>query len=266
MIGFSPFLRKAFLAKPISVLVPSLLLVLLISGCANNSPRNKESSGVPSEIVQRQLDLGMGYLRNGDYQRAKMNLNRALDIDSKSAAVHAAFGLLFQLEGEKRLAEQYFDAAIKYDPDSAQARNSYGAFLFSEKRYPEAIEQLTQAANNRFYNNRPMVFENLGVAYMQIGDKEQADYAFTRAVQLNPEQPRALLELANIRFDEQDYTAAQELYRRHTKVSSRSPKTLLLCVKLARIFGRSDEQASCAEALEGIFPTSPEYQEYRESF
>ena len=243
----------------------TFILCLLLTACASDSSTNEPPAGVTAEVVQRQLDLGIGYLRNGDYHRAKDKLNRALEIDPKNAAVHATFGLLFQLEGELKLAEKYFRNAIRFDPESAQARNSYGAFLFSEKRYHEAIEQLSRAADNRFYPNRPTVFENLGVAYLRVGDKEGAEYSFSRAVQLNPEQARSLLELATIRFEQRNYVEARQLYSRHTRVSAKSPKTLLLCIKLARIFKNANEEASCGEALEGIYPTSPEYREYQES-
>ena len=240
-----------------------LVLVFLLSSCASDGNRSPETSGVSAEVVQRHLDLGVGYLRNGDYQRAKDKLTRALEIDPKNAAVHATFGLLFQLEGEDELAEKYFRNAVRFDPESAQARNSFGAFLFSQRRYQEAIEQLLNAAENRFYPNRPTVFENLGRAYLRVGDLEGAEYSFTRAIQLNPEQTRALLELAIIRYDQRNYVEARDLYARHTSLSAKNARTLLLCIKLARIFRSANDEASCAEALEGIYPDSDEYREYQ---
>ena len=248
----------------VRVLMVSMLIWL--SGCASDSPGvNNEVQSAPSELLQRQLDLGVGYLRQGDYRRAKDKLNKALEISPKDPTVHATFGVIFQLEGEPALAEKYFKSAIRYDPQSAQSRNSYGAFLFSQNRYQEAAEQLEIAAGNRFYPNRPTVFENLGVAYMRLGEVSKADYAFTRAVQLNPEQPRALVELAGIRFDQQKYVEARELYSRSTRVASSSAKRLWLCVRLARVFKDDNEEASCGEALEGIFPASTEYRLYQES-
>ena len=244
-----------------------LMIIFVIAGlltaCASNNQRSNELPAVVAEAVQSQHDLGVGYLRNGDYQRAKEKLNRALEMDPKNAKVHGTFGLLFQLEGEPQLAERYFKSAVRYDPDSAQVRNLYGAFLFSQRRYPEAITHLSRASENRFYPNRPSVFENLGVAYLRVGDPSNAEHAFTRAVQLNPEQPRALLELATLRFEQRNYAEARTLYRRHTTVAPKSPKTLLLCIRLSRIFKDSNEEASCAEALEGIYPNSQEYQIYR---
>jgi type IV pilus assembly protein PilF len=247
-------------------IVLALLLALLVSSCQSmKTPQGANTDNGTSELVQRHLDLAIGYLRNRDYQRAKEKLAKALDIEPKNADVHATYGLVFQLEGEIDLAEEYFKQAVRYDPQSAQIRNSYGAFLFSENRFHEAVDQLSKASEDRFYSNRPMVFENLGVAYKRIGNPEDAEYAFTRATQLNPQQPRALIELGEIRFDERNYVESRGYYRRYSQVGPSTAKSLWLCVRLSRIFQDNNLEASCSEALEGIFPGSGEYQQYKES-
>jgi len=217
------------------------------------------------ELVQRHLNLGVGYLRNGDLPRAKEKLNKALAIDPKNGMANSALGLVFATEGENELAEQYFKKSVRYDSDSARVRNRYGAFLFAEKRYHEAVEQLSKASENTFYENRSNVFENLGVAYARIGELENADHAFSRAIRLNSEQPRALLELGEIRFEQLNYVEARDLLLRHTQVANRSPKSLWLCIRVARIFDNNDDEASCVVTLEGTFPGSDEYQQYKES-
>ncbi len=243
-----------------------LLLSLFVSACAStNTSGGSKTDAATAELVQRHLDLAVGYLRNRDYPRAKEKLAKALEIDARNANALATYGLVFQLEGEQALAEDYFKRAVKQDPQSAQIQNSYGAFLFSEKRFQEAIQQLSKASEDRFYANRPTVFENLGVAYKRIGNNEAAEFAFTRATQLNPGQPRALIEMGDIRFDQQNYIEARDFYRRYSQVGPATAKSLWLCVKISRIFRDNNEEASCSEALEGIFPNSDEYQIYRES-
>ncbi|MFP6804873.1 MAG: type IV pilus biogenesis/stability protein PilW [Pseudomonadales bacterium] len=243
-----------------------LLLALLVSSCQfMKTPNGETTDNGTVELVQRHLDLAIGYLRNRDYQRSKEKLAKALDVEPKNADVHATYGLVFQLEGETDLAEEYFKQAVRYDPQSAQIRNSYGAFLFSEKRFHEAVDQLSKASEDRFYPNRPMVFENLGVAYNRIGEPEEAEHAFIRATQLNPQQPRALIELGEIRFDQRNYIESRDYYRRYSQGNRSTAKSLWLCVRLGRIFQDNNEEASCSEALEGIFPASDEYQQYKES-
>ena len=260
------------------------LVAWAASGCVANTsafdagqPDSRASySGTRAadgELLQRHLEAGVGYLRNRDYARARDKLNRALEIDPESVPVHTAVGLLFQLEGEAALAERHFNTAIRHgeaggkrhDEALTQAHNNYGAFLFSLHRYDEAVAQLTIAAGNQFYMNRASVFENLGVAHARAGEPEGAVAALTRAIRLNPEQPRALLELAEIRFDEQDYAEAGELYHRHTQVTAHSPASLWLCIRVSAALGHLDEAASCELALKNLYPASEEFNLYREA-
>lgn len=244
-----------------------LATAIFLIGCSTTptTPEPERNSAEVNELLQRQMDLAVGYLRNRDYARAKEKLNRALEIDDKYSPAHATYGLLFQAEGEIELAEKYFKNAIRFSPEDSQARNMYGAFLFSEKRFHEAVEQLEVASENRFYANRPVVFENLGRSYRRIGDLEGAEYAFTRAIQLNPEQAGATMELADIKFEQQNYVEARNLYRRYSQLAPATSRSLWLCVRLSRIFKNYNEEASCGEALEGIFPNTDEYRFYKES-
>ncbi len=244
-----------------------ILAALLLGGCAS-SPSTPGSGPQTQEDarVKTLVDLGTGYLRQGEYARAKEHLNRALSIDSRSATAHNALALVFQLEQEYEIAETHFKAALRANSEaSTKVRNNYGAFLFELGRYDDAIRQLEIASEDRYYTSRPTVFENLGVSYLRIGDARQAEAAFERAVALNPDQPKALIELAAILFERQDYVRARQYYLRYQRVAQQTSKSLWLCVRLARVFEDANQEASCALALRNIFPASPEYAEYQES-
>lgn len=241
-----------------------LILPVFLAGCASTDviPTSRKQPGVDLAL-RKQIELGVGYLKKGDYRRAKDKLDRALEIDPGSGEAHTTLGLLFQLEGEYELAEHYFKAALSHEPGLTRARNNYAAFLFSRQRYEEAVDQLTTASEDRFYVNRVAVFENLGVAYRHLGDTTGAEQAFLKATRLDPKQPRALLELAEIRSGQGNHVEARDLYRRHLEVARHSSKSLWLCIRLSRVFRDKDEEASCGLALENIHPASPEYKEYK---
>lgn len=249
----------------VKIVASTILLVgtLLLGGCVTetNGKTVKEIDKV--ELLGKLTELGIGYLRQGDYNRAKLNLRKAMEIDPKSPLVHTTFGLVFQLEGEKKLAEQHYRKAIRYDPNFSQARNNYGAFLFAQGRYDEAIKQLQVAANDRFYARRAQVFENLGVCYLRIGENVKAQDSFVRAIELKPSQGRALLELSSIRFDQGNFVESKRLYDRHASVVQQSSRSLDICIKLARVFDDVDSEASCALVLKNIFPASEEFKEYQ---
>ena len=242
-----------------------IVIMLLLTGCVTQTQQNGRKTGSDQEQVQALVELGVGYIRNREYPRAKENLSKALKIDPDSPIVHNLFGLLFQLEGEADLADDYFRRALKIDPGFSMARNNYGAFLYEQGRYTEAVKQLELCAEDRLYGSRAQVFENLGVSYLKLNRVKEAEAALVRSLQLNPGQPRASLELAEIRFNERNYTDARPLLLRHNKASQPSSRSLWLGIQLARIFNKSDDEASQALALKNMFPASKEYQLYQDS-
>ena len=246
----------------VNPLIIVLLGLFLVTGCVTETTGIQKKEVDPQELAEKLINLGVGYLNQGDYTRAKVNLRKALDIDSRSALAHTMFGVLFEREGEDRLAEEHFKKAIRIDPDFSLARNNYGGFLFAQGRFEDAVRQLIAATNDRFYLKRPHAFENLGVSYLSLGETVKAEEAFVRAVELNFSQSRALLELANIRFDQRNFVESRRLYQRHASVSGQSARSLWLCVRLARVFDDTDQEASCALLLRNIFPASDEYKQY----
>ncbi len=245
--------------------VPTLVLLALLTGCVTETTGPVKKDVNPQEVVEKLINLGNGYLQQQDFGRAKENLRKALRIDPNSALAHASFGFLFQLEGDPILAEDHFKHAIRIDPNLSIARNNYGAFLFGRGRYADAITHLKVAADDRFYARRPQVFENLGVAYLRLDKPVEAEDAFIRAIELNPSQGRALLELGNVRFEQQRFVEAKRLYDRHSSVSQQSSRSLWLCIRLARKFNENDKLASCELLLKNIFPTSEEFKLFEES-
>jgi type IV pilus assembly protein PilF len=251
----------------VRIATATLLLVsmLLLGGCITETNGKKTKEVDQTEVLRKLTELGIGYLRQGDYARAKDNLRKAAEVDPKSPLVQTTFGLVFQLEGEDKLAEHHHRLAIKYGPKFSPARNNYGAFLFAQGRYDEAIVQLRVAAQDRFYPRRAQVFENLGVCYLRIGESVKAEDSFVRAVELHFSQGRALLELSIIRYEQQDFMESKRLYDRHASVVQQSSRSLGICIKLARVFDDDDSEASCALVLKNIFPASSEYEEYQQT-
>lgn len=239
-------------------------LSLLLAGCASGGGSSMSRDAADSK-VKALVDLGVGYIRNGEYARAKDNLNKALALEPRSAVAHNMFGLVFQLEGESALADEYFTKAIRLDGGYSAARNNYGAFLYEQGRFAEAVAQFEICADDRLYDRRSQVFESLGASYAKLGQAKKAEAAFVRSVQLNPSQPRALLALGDIRFEQQDYVAARSLLQRYNRVAQQNPKSLWLGIQLARIFEDADTEASYALVLKNIFAASDEYAAYQRS-
>ena len=244
---------------------PALLLLAasLLAGCVTTGNVDPMKTGKGREEARdAYVQLGIGYLQQGETERAKVPLKKALELDSSNADAHAALALVFQIEMEPKLADEHFRKAISQRRDDARLLNNYGSFLFEQKRYQEAMERYTQAAQDNLYPERSRIFENLGLTALQLQQREQAKAYFERSLRLNSRQPRALMEMALLSFDDRQYVPARGYYESYLLLAPHDARSLLLGVRLAKVFEERDNAASLGLQLKRLYPGTPEYQQY----
>ena len=239
-----------------------LLLAGLLAGCVSSGssdPMRTEKGR--TEARDAYIQLGIGYLQQGEAGRAKTPLGKALEIDPRSADAHAALALVFQQEMENDLADRHYRDALS-SRDDARILNNYGSFLYEQKRYAEAMERFTQASRDNLYPERSRVFQNMGMTALQLGQREDAESYFTRALRLDSRQPRALLELAMLAYEDKQYVPAKRYYDSFSRLSDQNARSLLLGIRLANIHQDRDTAASLGLQLKRLYPGTPEYQHY----
>lgn len=242
----------------------ALLLLLSLTACVTTLEGGNPATD-PDAALETYVQLGLGYLRTGNRDAARLNFNRALEIDKRSPGAHDGLALLYQMEAMNDLAERHFKRAIRYDRNFARARNNYGTFLYDQGRFEEAFKQFELASRNLNYNRRPIALVNLGRTALKLGNVDRAESALKHALVLDPRLERAMIELAEIYFDQQNYAEAKrylDMYAEHTR---HSPRSLWLGIRLERIFGNRDKEASYGLALKNLHPYSQEYLEYQRS-
>ncbi len=233
-----------------------VLLLVTLSACVTETTGPAPADD--QQRVQARLDLARGYMENGEFDRARPALNRALAIDPRSAETHVLLGLLNESENEFALAEKHYRLALDSQPRNPQALNNYGSFLFSRERYEEAVKTLRVLVEDPNYRARAQAYENLGLAELKIGEVGRARDAFNRSLRLNFAQSRSSLELADLAYAEGDFVTAQEYYDGFRTQARQTPRSLCLGMKLAGRVGDTDGMASYALALNNLFPNSPE--------
>ncbi|WP_286237048.1 type IV pilus biogenesis/stability protein PilW [Neptuniibacter halophilus] len=248
-------------------LVLTLSLVLVVAGCAT---KGSSSVGDKTPAFEAYSRLGFEYLQTGDTSNAKTSFQRAIELNSDYAEPHNGLALAFQLEGDDQLAEQYYRKATALAPDSAMMHNNFGAFLFANKRYAEACQELARATEDPFYNRRSQAFENLGRCYRLLNRNDAAKHAFQRSLQVTGNRPVALVELSELYLLESNYPEAEKYFDRFlVMVENRRiehyAKSLWVGIRLARHSGNTNRSAAYALILKNLYPESDEYREYEES-
>jgi type IV pilus assembly protein PilF len=240
-----------------------LLVTGLAAGCVSSGHESPLQTGKGRDAARvAYVQLGLGYLQQGMSEQAKVPLKKALALDSDDTDVNAALALVFQAQAEPELADQYFNKALAVRPADPRLLNNYGSFLFAQQRYDQAAVNFQQASADTLYPERSRVFENLGVTSMRLGQRDSARQQLEKALHLNGRQPRALLEMAELSYEDRHYVPARDYYERFSLLSGQNARSLLLGVRLAAIHEEGAKAARFGQQLERLYPGTPEYQQY----
>ncbi|SQF96985.1 TPR repeat-containing protein [Paucimonas lemoignei] len=240
-----------------------LCVMTLLAGCVTSGNIDPMSTSKGrADALQAYVQLGVGYLQQGQTERAKVPLKKALEIDASDADANAALALVFQVELETELADKHFQKALAARKGDARILNNYGSFLYEQKRYKEAYARFEEAAADSLYPERSRVFESLGMTAARLGDREAAENHFTKALRLDRQLPRSLLEMAELSYEDRHYVPSRDYYDRFSQLSEQNARSLLLGTRLAKVYDDRNKAASYGLQLKRLYPGTPEYQQY----
>lgn len=246
----------------------------VLSGCQSNkdakalAKSNEEIQSaqssmydIPSVInlekaAKLNVELGLSYLHQGQNARAKMKLLRAKKLAPDMPDVHYAYGYYLETIGELVDAEKSYLKAIQYGSNNGKAHNNYGAFLCRVSRYRESEKQFMLVLEDKNYTRTGEVYENAGICVMQIPEMAKAQAYFEKALRHDPNRYNAMLELAIIKYRQNNILEAQSYYSTYTKLAISTKRSLLLGVKLAEQMGNKNQAASLQLILHAKFPNA----------
>jgi type IV pilus assembly protein PilF len=235
----------------------AMLCLVALCGCVTTTTGTRGPA--PEHVqLQAQLDLARGYLEQRSWRRARDPLERAIAIDPRSAEAYALMGVMYQGQQEVELAEEAYRRALRYNPRDAQALNNYGALLYANGRYEEALDPLRTLVQDSSYRERARAYENLALTEQKVGNTARARDAFQRALSFNVVLPRSSLALAEIAYQEADYRTAAQYYDMFTSRARQTPESLCLGIRLARHADDRNRLASYEIALKNLYPDSAE--------
>lgn len=215
------------------------------------------------------VELGLGYLSQGQVARAKAKLTHAIKLAPEMPEAHSAMAYFFEMVGENKDAEKEYKKALKYGVGKGAVYNNYGAFLCRKERFQEADSAFHQALLDKDYTRTAEVYENAGLCALKWKDNTKAlekgsDY-FWASLRHDPNRSSALLELAAIQLTQGKPQEAKALLSRYKNVAEPSARSLWLSVQAAKATQDKDAFANHAMLLKNLFQDSPEYQLFMKS-
>jgi type IV pilus assembly protein PilF len=230
---------------------------LVLAGCAATD-RVPDPSYVTSDTASINTQLGVEYMKQGNYEVAIVKLKKALDDDPDYSGAYSVLGEVYRRTGQMAEAETYFRKAVDLDPKDSGAASNYGQFLCQAGRYAEADTMFEQALANPLYANPEIALANQGMCAGRKGDLGRAEEKLREALDRNPRLPAGLLEMADLSLRQGQYLKARGYLTRYAEVAKQTARSLWLGVRVERQLGDVDKAASYAVALKGRFPDSEE--------
>jgi len=241
----------------------------LITAC-NQSPvrsseQNIQTSHVTNDVAAANLNLGIVYLKQGEYQNALEKLEKAREADPNHPATYNVTGLLYQQINQPEKAEKNYKKALSLKSNDSSTLNNYGNFLCQQNRLEEAQETFLRAAENPLYQTPEIAITNNALCLYSNQKKEEAKEFFQQALQMNPKVPQALIKMSEFALDDFNYLSARAYLQRFQQVSRHTARSLWLGIQIERELGDKDAVSSYALLLKNSFPDSDEATILRDS-
>ncbi|MGD8742023.1 MAG: type IV pilus biogenesis/stability protein PilW [Granulosicoccaceae bacterium] len=252
---------KKFLYICSLVVLSSLVLACGTTGTTVEGEGDVTLRPEGDKLARTNVQLGVGYMRQGKYEFALSKLRKALEIDDALPDAHYAIALLYERLTRPEHARRHYERAIALDPQYSDAHNAYAVFLCRNKEFEQADLHFQAALKNPLYRSPQVALLNAGVCMYNSESEERLERAeqyFRSVLKQRPKQPQALFNMAKINFDQANYLRARAYLQRYLEVARHTAETLWLGIRVERILGDKNALASYSLLLKENFPDSDE--------
>jgi type IV pilus assembly protein PilF len=241
-------------SKPILI-----LLIVILTGCMAQSINSYDNDSAAEARAKAHTELGAAYYEQSKFEIALHEFNVAINNDPNYALAYNGLGLVHAALGENEKAEKAFQKALQLQPQSSVSHNNYGNFLCNLGRYDASIQHFLEAVKNPLYGTPHLAYTNAGICSARKKDLVSAELYLTKALQIQPLTHSAAYHLANLQFNLGDAKAAKSTLQ-NTLIAAPSPEVLWLGIKIERVLGDKDNEASYAIQLRKQYPNAAETQ------
>ena len=240
--------------------IKSMLLIfvmaIVLHGCSgSNVKEDKEAANLKQASVTN-VQLGVGYLKRGDYQIAQEKLAKAIEQDPKNISAYTTMAFLLMQTKKPEEAEEYYLEALDIKENDPDLRNGYGTFLCRAGRVDDAMEQFKEAYSNPFYKTAYLAYSNAGTCLLEAGYYTWAEKMLRSALKQQPELSGALISMAELAIKTRKFMMARAYIQRYHAINKPSAESLWVQIQAERALGAKKHYYKYARQLLDEFPDS----------
>jgi tetratricopeptide (TPR) repeat protein len=178
------------------------------------------------------------------YEEAIEKYRQVLELDPEAAYAYYNIANCYGDLDEPDKALEFYAKTLESDPDYALAYYRRAALYYFVLNDPhKAAVDFARYVN--YAEDDPDGYIGLARAYTELDRSEDAKEAYETALELQPDLPHALNELANLCFDDEEYDRAEQLYLKSLEVD---PDFLFAYHNLGRLYAyaRGDQDTAAS--------------------
>lgn len=188
------------------LLICAVWLMIFAVGCKRSGQQSTNNSAGSSHVsnvleadqvrAKEQLQKGRELYRNDQDAEAVLAFQEAVRLDPGLAEAHFRLGLGYESLGKREEAEAEYKKAVeaykKYfeqNRDDAEAHYALGQTYANLGQFTEAIREYREAT--KLKDDDADIYYDLGVAYTKLAQYDQAAAAFSKSLDIDPDNYRA---------------------------------------------------------------------------
>lgn len=214
------------------------------------------------EAAMARLKLALEYLQSGKTEQAKLNLDRALQIDDELDGIHASFAYFYQQVGEYDQADKSYRAALSQFPNNANTRNNYGAFLCERKDYDGANTQFLKAIETPENTAMANSYENAGLCALRDKNWKRSIGHLSKVLGYERNRARSILGLTTAYLQTNDVDAATRYLRLYRQQFTQTSQSLWLAIQIEQKLENHALAEKLGQILQSNYPSSLETKLY----
>ncbi len=234
------------------------LCLLLLAGCsATGGGTGKRAAAAPalSHAGQLNLSLAQNYLDIGDLETALDRANRAVRSDPGSGDAHAMLGVIHNRIGNPDKAAAEFESALRLAPQSGSILNAHAVWMCERGKHEQADAEFMQALQDPFYKSPMQTFYNAGKCAQNAGQLDKAEVYLRRALELSPQEPSALMTLAEVELALGNIMEARAFVQRRDALGS-DAQVLELAARIEDAANNAEAAKRYRQRLRDEFPAT----------
>ncbi len=248
------------------ILLIAFIGLVLSTGCV--SQRTLDGKSQPAqqfntqEAAHTRLALGLQYLRAGNYEQAKSNLERALSYTPNNPDVFTGLAYYYQQVRDFKSAETFYRKAIQQRPNDGDSYNNLGVLLCSQQRYDEADAMFRKAINQSGYVKIASTYQNAGRCASHHQNFEKADEYYQLALNHSGGSVNILESYATLLVEQERFEQAATYIAQRAEYPQLSAQYLWLEVQLAHANNNRIKRDEFGTLLLSRFPDTQQARDY----